>query len=423
MAKPNIKEFMDATGADFLTASNVLYGDVGANLDTRNWGDIMSSGNALQSAQTALANMYSDPVYRQQNTANLAAQGYDPAQGYYTYGQMNERVGANYTPTPAEVSSVENYFKGIGQADFKWDVPQSSAARIAPSTNTGSSVASQVTATGGLTPEIARNLMQRSMTTGVPTSEFDKYGGYDAVASVYKSNNGTYSLDDLDPGFLDQMDDIIASTGVGNLSVLKMTGQPLTEAGRQAMINNGVGLTDDFLKERGIPYEGFLQKTKTPILSGGSAGASTGLGVSAGITTGNNAASVANYSPTTVGGSGVQRLGAGSANYQSDLIRSLRQADNSLVSQNPGFTKYGYTPPPTSGGGNVSLNAGGAFNPGVLNQDVASADDVANWNNYSTYRTNSLNAKTPISSFEEWLASGKASGLPAPAPVVDPSIY
>jgi hypothetical protein len=45
---------------------------------------------------------------------------------------------------------------------------------------------------GGLTPELARTLMQRSMTTGTPTSEFDKYGGYKAVRSMYDSYGGTY---------------------------------------------------------------------------------------------------------------------------------------------------------------------------------------------------------------------------------------
>jgi hypothetical protein len=421
MAKPNIKEFMDATGADFLTASKVIYGDVGANMDTRDWGAIMSSDNALQSAQTALADMYSDPAYREANTAYVQTKGYDPAQAYYTYGQMNERVGANYTPTPTEVSAVEDYFEQMGKPDYTWNVPTSTARSTAGASASPTSV-TQTNTTGGLTPEIARDLMQRSMTTGVPTSEFDRYGGYDAVQSVYDSNNGTYSLDDFDPGFLDSLANEIANSGVGNLTVLGKTGTPLTEAGRQAMINNGVDWTDDFLREKGIPYEGFLPKAESPIAGGG---AGTGIGTSTGINTGGNSGgggSGLNYLPTAFSGNSSERLGAGNANYQSDLIRSLREADNGFMSQNPGFTRYGYTPPPTSGGGGVSLNAGGAFNPGVLNQDVASADDVANWNNYSTYRTNSLNAKTPITSFEEWLAGGKSSGLPPPAPVVDPSI-
>jgi hypothetical protein len=313
MAKPSLRELVESTGTTIdswfydqsnpqyeqnqqllSAASNALYGDVGANLDTRNWGDIMSSGNALQTAQTALTDMYSDPVYREQNIPNLVAQGYDPAQGYYTYGQMIDRVGANYTPSEQEVAAVENYFQQIGKPDTKWLV----------STN-------QRTSTG------------------------DTAGG------------------------------------------INLSGLP----GAAVTVNAGTGTN-----------------------TGGGAGANT-----------------LNYSPTAFGGGAGERLGPGSANYRSDLIRSLRQADSGLMSQNTGFTKYGYTPPPTSGDAGVSLNAGGAFNPSVLNQDVASADDVANWNNYSTYRTNSLNAKTPITSFEEWLSGGKVSGIPEP--VVQAPVY
>jgi hypothetical protein len=125
----------------------------------------------------------------------------------------------------------------------------------------------------------------------------------------------------------------------------------------------------------------------------------------------------------TFGAAGGERLGAGPADYQSELIESLRESDNSLMSNNTGVTKYnfmGASAPAATG--QRPLNAGGALTPGVIAQDVASADDVADWNNYSTYRTNSLQAKTPYTSFEEWLAGGKVSGVPEPviqAPVYD----
>jgi hypothetical protein len=41
------------------------------------------------------------------------------------------------------------------------------------------------------TPEIAADLIGRSQTVGVPTSEFDKYGGYQAVKDVYNASVGT----------------------------------------------------------------------------------------------------------------------------------------------------------------------------------------------------------------------------------------
>jgi hypothetical protein len=43
---------------------------------------------------------------------------------------------------------------------------------------------------GGLTPNIAQNLIQRSMKGPVLDSEFDKYGGYNAVKALYEKSGG-----------------------------------------------------------------------------------------------------------------------------------------------------------------------------------------------------------------------------------------
>jgi hypothetical protein len=44
--------------------------------------------------------------------------------------------------------------------------------------------------TAPITPEIAADLIGRSQTVGVPTSEFDRYGGYQAVKDVYNASGG-----------------------------------------------------------------------------------------------------------------------------------------------------------------------------------------------------------------------------------------
>ena len=44
-----------------------------------------------------------------------------------------------------------------------------------------------------LTPEIATSLMNRAMTTGLPKSESDKYGGYDKVKAMYTANGGDFT--------------------------------------------------------------------------------------------------------------------------------------------------------------------------------------------------------------------------------------
>jgi hypothetical protein len=45
--------------------------------------------------------------------------------------------------------------------------------------------------TSPASPEIAADLITRSQTVGVPTSEFDRYGGYQAVKDVYNASVGT----------------------------------------------------------------------------------------------------------------------------------------------------------------------------------------------------------------------------------------
>ncbi len=49
-SKPSVREFMDATGASSTAASEILYGTIGANQDTRDWGAIMASGDPVEAA-------------------------------------------------------------------------------------------------------------------------------------------------------------------------------------------------------------------------------------------------------------------------------------------------------------------------------------------------------------------------------------
>lgn len=350
---------------------------------------------------------------------------------------IRDYLAANANLSDAEIAAAMNKHgvsfaqmanvTGIPVADVERRYLGSNGASTLPQLSTLGNAAASISSPATLTADIAANLMQRSMTTGVPTSEFDRYGGYDAVRSLYNSNKGTYSLDDLDPDFLDQMDDIIANTGVGNMSVLKMTGQPLTEAGRQAMINNGISWSNDDLKAMGIPYVGFLQKPKPGSLTG--AGTNTTGQLTAGgqaMDTSGGGSSGGNWNARqAVGASDGALMGAGNADYNSSLIKSLRQS-----SLTPFSTNTGVLMAPNQGASTNSLvpsldQMGGAFNPQVLNPRAASGQEVADWNAYSTYRTNALNAKTPVLSMAEWLAGGKSDGkapfIPT-APVDDLSL-
>jgi len=59
-----------------------------------------------------------------------------------------------------------------------------------PFSFTGDQKYSRVVGPNGLTANIAQDLIQRSMKGGVLDSEFDKYGGYNAVKSLYERSGG-----------------------------------------------------------------------------------------------------------------------------------------------------------------------------------------------------------------------------------------
>lgn len=279
-----------------------------------------------------------------------------------------------------------------------------------------------------LTPQIAQDLMWRSMTTGAPTSEFDKYGGYDKVNALYASNGGSYGFDEMTPEFLDAVDDIVASTGIGNLAVLEKTGTPLTGAGLSYVQNalKAADLPDNFLLERGIPFSAAKPVTKPASSTSSVIPGSNQVNQFA---TPNLSVSELDVPAPTTGNSGVFRsvgasdgslMGAGNADYNSSLIRSLRQS-----SLTPFSTNTGVLMAPNQGASTSSMapsmdQMGGAFNPQVLNPRAASDQEVSDWNAYSTYRTNALNAKTPILSMAEWLAGGKSDGK---APIAPPAEY
>jgi hypothetical protein len=80
-------------------ASKVLYSDIGANQDWRNWNAIMSSKDPLKAAEDALVLMYNDKAYLASNADKLLAQGYLPEQADFTYQQMADRIGSTYDST------------------------------------------------------------------------------------------------------------------------------------------------------------------------------------------------------------------------------------------------------------------------------------------------------------------------------------
>ena len=90
-----------------------------------------------------------------------------------------------------------------------------------------------------LTPDIARDLMYRSMTTGVPTNEFFQYGGYQAVKNAYERAGGGYSINEIPSSRKTELAKQVSETGIGNLAILAETRTPLTAAGLAHIASQG----------------------------------------------------------------------------------------------------------------------------------------------------------------------------------------
>jgi hypothetical protein len=123
-----------------------------------------------------------------------------------------------------------------------------------------------------LTPEIAKDLMIRGMTTGVPTTEWEKYGGSEAIKAMYEAQGGGYDpYKEASASQLQELAQTVARTGSGNLQLLKETNTPLTTEGAANMVKNGIDPTSiDRFAQQGIPFaEGALDAAKFATSTGG----------------------------------------------------------------------------------------------------------------------------------------------------------
>ena len=92
--KPDTATFMRATGADFSTASSLLYGVVGSNTDYRDWNAIMASGDPVQAARQATGALYnSDLPYTSGNGFKPSAAQTVAASGNFAWLKVDQREG------------------------------------------------------------------------------------------------------------------------------------------------------------------------------------------------------------------------------------------------------------------------------------------------------------------------------------------
>ncbi|MGP1685266.1 MAG: hypothetical protein ACTS8S_23320, partial [Giesbergeria sp.] len=90
--KPDIAAFMKSSGADFSTASSLLYGVVGSNTDYRDWNAIMASADPVLAARQATGALYnSDLPYTSGNGFKPSASQTLAASGNYAFLKVEGR--------------------------------------------------------------------------------------------------------------------------------------------------------------------------------------------------------------------------------------------------------------------------------------------------------------------------------------------
>jgi len=112
--KPNMREMMNA-GLSTKDASEMLYGVVGSNKDTRNWDAIMASDDIATTARAATNQMYSDPRATSNNLENSTT---DSAVSQASDDAPNLVIGGGYNGITVVPHSVggKDYF-GVVSAD------------------------------------------------------------------------------------------------------------------------------------------------------------------------------------------------------------------------------------------------------------------------------------------------------------------
>jgi Ca2+-binding RTX toxin-like protein len=95
------------TSVNINRALNTLYGNVGRNLDERNWTQILASADPLAASEAALVSMYQDPGYLLRNADSLVGLGFSANQVAYTYQQMAQRLGYTYSAAWATGTTYE----------------------------------------------------------------------------------------------------------------------------------------------------------------------------------------------------------------------------------------------------------------------------------------------------------------------------
>jgi hypothetical protein len=111
--KPSLAQFLESLGGPgaqpnlVSRAISTLYGNVGVNLDERDWTVIMASPDPLSAAEAALKAQWQDPGYLLRNASHLLREGYRDFSAEITYRQMADRLGFRYDASWSKGTAFE----------------------------------------------------------------------------------------------------------------------------------------------------------------------------------------------------------------------------------------------------------------------------------------------------------------------------
>jgi hypothetical protein len=91
-----------------------------------------------------------------------------------------------------------------------------------------------------LTADTAKNLIYRAMTTGVPNSDMDKFGGSMEVMKVFEENGGQYDIMTIPEDQRRELAQKVAESGVGNMLAARIENLPIAVSAIQALTDAGV---------------------------------------------------------------------------------------------------------------------------------------------------------------------------------------
>lgn len=91
-----------------------------------------------------------------------------------------------------------------------------------------------------LSADTAKNLIYRAMTTGVPNSEMDKFGGSMEVMKVFEANGGQYDILTIPDDLRRELAQKVSESGVGNMLAAQIENLPIAVSAIQALSDAGV---------------------------------------------------------------------------------------------------------------------------------------------------------------------------------------